>query len=44
MEVIIFSIHEQCFDIIESVVLAGSEIAFSVLPIKNRFLISFNLL
>lgn len=44
MEVYIFSTHEQSFDIIESVVMAGSEIALSVLPTTNRFLISFNLL
>jgi len=44
MEVYIFSIHEQCFDIIGSVVMAGSEISLSVLSIANRFLISFNLL
>lgn len=44
MEKYIFIIHEQCFDSIGSVVMAGSEIALSVLPIANRFLISFNLL
>jgi hypothetical protein len=43
MEVHIFSAQGVCFDIVGSVVIAGSEIALSVLPIANRFLISYNL-
>jgi hypothetical protein len=40
MEVDIFSSQGLCFDIVGLVVMAGSEIALSVLPIANRFLIS----